>query len=213
MKYPLEETPPVVGSWRGPRTPLHYCSGAAYDVPYQALQDEFKSCFFISDCELFWLRLPYWYYCQDGAFLWLRPWHMTTYDGSVPKGGLCGYTFHVLVTGLRRGGWEPDAGAFFLEHPPHLGEWPVHYSKQVIWQLLLSAALGPAFCVCRPSYATVSHSPPFHELALPSMWPARGVRTGTHEGVDRSSGITLMCAPYAEGSSDGSFLSSLDSEA
>ena len=212
MEYPLEKTPPVICSWRGPRTPLHCCSGAAYDVPYQALQDEFKSCVVISDCELFWLRLPYWYHCQDGVFLWLRPWHQALYDGRVPRGGLRGYAFHVLVTGLRRGGWEPDAGSFFLEHPPHLGEWPVHYSRLVVWQLLLSTALGPAFCVCRPSYVTVRHSPPYQDFVLPSMWPTRDEDAEAREAAPRFPDGTLEHAPCAEGSSDGSFLSSLDME-
>ena len=137
---------------------------------------------------------------------------MTTYDGYLPKNGLCGYAFHVLVTGMRRGGREPDVGAFFLEHPPHLGEWPVHHSKQVIWQLLLSVALGPAFCVCRPSYVTISHAPPFHDCTLPSAWLPPGSKADTRGGVGRSAGLGLVDTPCAGESLDGSFLSSLDME-
>ena len=203
MRFPLEHKPPVISSWKGPPTPLHYCNGAAYDVPYQALQDDFKSWFVISDCELFWLRLPHGYRCHDGVFLWLRPWHMTTYDGYLPKNGLCGYAFHVLVTGLRRGGWEPDVGAFFLEHPPHLGEWPVHHSKQVIWQLLLSVALGPAFCVCRPSYVTVSHAPPYHECALLSAWLSPWCQASACGNTDGPAGPGSVDTPSDSDDSDG----------
>ena len=102
MVYPLERAPAVIRSWRGPRTPQHFCNGAAYDVPYSALCDDFKSTVVISDCELFWLRRPFQYKCKDGYFLWLRAWHETHYDGSPLVGGLQGYAFHVLVTGLRR---------------------------------------------------------------------------------------------------------------
>ena len=137
---------------------------------------------------------------------------MATYDGCLPKNGLCGYAFHVLVTGLRKGGWEPDPGAFFLEHPPHLGAWPVHYSKQAIWQLLLSVALGPAFCVCRASYVTVSYSPPFHSCALPSSWLPAGDAIDTQEDRYRSQGLDLVDTPCADEDSSGSFLSSLDVE-
>ena len=199
MRFPLECEPPVISSWAALDTPLHFCNGAAYDVPYQSLHDDFKSWFVISDCELFRLRKPHEYYCHDGAFLWLRPWHMTTYDGYLPKDGLSGYAFHVLVTGLRRSGWEPDVGAFFLEHPPHCGEWPVHYSKLATWQLLLSVALGPAFCVCQASYVTVSYAPPFHESALPSMWPLSARRAGVQGGVGGGTGSSVEASEIGEG--------------
>ena len=127
---------------------------------------------------------------------------MTTYDGYLPKNCLCGYAFHVLVTGLRRGGWEPDVGAFFLEHPPHCGEWPVHHSKQVTWQLLLSVALGPAFCVCRASYVTISHAPPYHGYALPSAWPHSGRQTGDHEGTGDHAGSGSVDVPGEDDDSD-----------
>ena len=91
---------------------------------------------------------------------------MVVYDGCLSENGLHGYVFPVLVTGLRRGGWEPDIGAFFLEHPPHCGQWPVHYLRSMTWQILLSTALGPAFCVCRESYATVRHAPLYHRADL-----------------------------------------------
>ena len=117
MRFPLEHVPPAINSWAAVDAPLHFCNGAAYDVPRQSLSDDFKSWFDISDCELFRLRRPHEYRCHDGTFLWLRPWHMVSYDDYLPDNGLCGYVFFVLVTGLRRGGWEPDIGAFFLEHP------------------------------------------------------------------------------------------------
>ena len=129
---------------------------------------------------------------------------MATYDGYLPRNGRCGYAFHVLVTGLRKGGWEPDAGAFFLEHPPHCGEWPVHHSKQVTWQILLSVALGPAFCVCRASYVTVSHAPPYHGYALPSAWPHSARRTDSCEGIDERDGPSLGGVSDADIDSDES---------
>ena len=114
---------------------------------------------------------------------------MVSYDGDLPDDGLCGYVFFVLVTGLRRGGWEPDIGAFFLEHPPHCGQWPVHYSKSMTWQLLLSTALGPAFCVCQASYATVRHASPFHRSDL-TTWPLMARRTDVQRGIDRGAGVS-----------------------
>ena len=166
MRFPLEHAQPDIVCWPDVDVPLQFCNGMAYDVPRQSLDDAFKSWFCISDCELFRLRRPHEYCCHDGTFLWLRPWHMVLYDDCPSECGSHGYVFLILVTGLRRGGWEPDIGAFFLEHPPHCGQWPVHYSKSMTWQLLLSTALGPAFCVCRESYATVRHAPPFHRADL-----------------------------------------------
>ena len=142
-------------------------------VRYQVLCEEIKSTVVISDRELFWLRRTRQHTCQDGAFLWLRAWHETQYDGRPLLGWAQGYVFHVRVTGLRRGGWEPDKGCYFLEHPPHLGTWPVHHSRMTVWQMLLSVALGPAFCVCRPSYANVRHSPPYSGVAVPNARLAR----------------------------------------
>ena len=167
----------------------------------------------ISDCELFWLRRPFQYRCQDGYFLWLRAWHETHYDGSPLVGGLQGYAFHVLVTGLRRGGWDPDVGCFFLEHPPHLGVWPAHYTRMAVWQMLLSVALGPAFCVCRPSYVSVCHSQPYGDVVLPSSWLSRG--GGAERSVEVPQGVSdpVLLQPRADYSSDDSCLSSLDMEA
>ena len=124
---------------------------------------------------------------------------MTTYDGYLPKNGLCGYAFHVLVTGLRRSGWEPDVGAFFLEHPPHCGEWPVHYSKSMTWQLLLSTALGPAFCVCQASYVTVCHASPFYGSLLPSMWPLVARRADVQGGIADDTGVSVEASEGDEG--------------
>ena len=104
--------------------------------------------------------------CHDGPFLWLRTWHQVIYNGDQMEHGIHGYVFPVLVTGMRQAGWEPDVGAFFLEHSPHCGPWPVHVTKSTVWQQLLSTSLGPAFCVCTPSYATVRYSPPFHDTVL-----------------------------------------------
>ena len=127
-------------------------------------------------------------------------------------GWLQGYACHVLVTGLRRGGWDPDIGSFFLEHPPHLGEWPAHYTKMAVWQMLLSVALGPAFCVCRPSYVSVCHSPPYRDVVLPSSWLAGDENAKLYGTVPRYVSESEPPKTQVDGSSDGSYLSSLDME-
>ena len=56
------------------------------------------------------------------------------------------------------------------------------------WQLLLSTALGPAFCVCQASYATVRHASPFHRAGL-TTWPHTARRADAQGGLDRGAGV------------------------
>ena len=104
LKYPPELTRTTIHAEVGPPTPQNYCDGVAYDIPCALLYDDAKSSITISDCELFMLRRPGQFACQDGVFVWLRQWHEIRYDGTALRGWMQGYVFGVQVTGLRRGG-------------------------------------------------------------------------------------------------------------
>ena len=75
----------------------------------------------------------------------------------------------------------------------------MHYSKLATWQLLLSVALGPAFCVCQASYVTVCHAPPFYESILPSMWPLAARRADVQGGVGGDTGSSVEASEIGEG--------------
>ena len=123
-----------------------------------------------------------------------------------------GYVFGVHVTGLRRSGWEPNLWCFFLAHPACLGPWPVHDSKFAVWQLLLSVALGPAFCVSHPSHVSMRLVPPHRGMRMPGMEPTME-GTAQQDGLDqRSLAAILLRQQEAEDGSEASYLSSFDSE-
>ena len=166
FRFPLEHQSPRINCWIESDPPHLFCGGLALERAHSAGNDAFRSDIRISDQELYYLRKWHEFCCHDGPFLWLRTWHQVMYNGDQMEFGIHGYVFPVLVTGMRQAGWEPDVGAFFLEHSPHCGPWPVHVTRSIIWQQLLSTSLGPAFCVCTPSYATVRYSPPFHGTVL-----------------------------------------------
>ena len=79
-----------------------------------------------------------------------------------------------------------------------------------VWQMLLR--LVPAFCVCGPSYVSVCHSPPYHDVVLASSWSAEGEDAKLYETVPRVVSDSEPPRTQVDGSSDDSYLSSLDME-
>ena len=82
-----------------------------------------------------------------------------------------------------------------------------------VWQLLLSVALGPAFCVSHPSYVSMRLFPPYRGMAMPGMGLTMEEGEEQDDLDQRSLAAILLRRQESDGDSEASYLSSLNSEA
>ena len=138
-----------------------YCDGVGHVELPRRVEASPHAPTITSDVELFQLRSPGRFFCNEGTCVWLRPWHDTRYKGRDLSAHRMGYVFPICMSGHDDGGWTPDPGMFYLEHDLAWGQWPSHDSKLRVLQLLLSIQLGPNYQVLRPKHLLLGFKEPY----------------------------------------------------